>query len=388
MNPGQGPPLDMIHSGSARRILILMSETGGGHRTAAEAIQEGLNYLDSNLSITVVDAWKNYFAWPLNRLANGYGWIVNEALWLWKSIWWLDQKPALVNILLTSVYPLVKPGLLRLFETQKPDVIVSVHPLLTLYPLMVLKQAGKSTPFVTVVTDMTGGYHTWYQPQTTLCLVPTEQARTQAINLGIPPDKVEVAGQPVALKFAAGVGAKAGLRRKLGLEPNRPAILIAGGGEGYGCMFEVARGLACRVPQAQLMVVAGRNKTLQKKLESVDWEIPTAIFSFVPNMHELMGAADIFITKAGPGSLSEAFITRLPLILYDYIPGQEENNVHYIEKHKAGVFEPDPQKIAALVLDWLQPGNPALSQMARNAANLARPEAALTIARRIYGLLP
>ena len=369
-----------------KRVLILMSNTGGGHRAAAEAIQEALKHLyGSAISVTIVDAWSQHVAWPVSELSHTYGWVVNEALWLWKALWLLEHKPELVDTTLKSLYPLVAPGFLRLFNTQKPDVIVSVHPLITLLPLLTLKRARLHIPFITVVTDMVKGYHTWYDPHTSLCLVPTEPARQQAISLGIAPDRVEVVGQPVALKFARGVGEKSELRRKLGLNEERPAVLIVGGGEGFGHVFDIARSIAQQVNQAQLIIVAGRNKSLKKKLEAVTWEIPTTIFGFVDNMPEIMGAADVMITKAGPGSISEAFVAGLPLILFDYIPGQEEGNVRYVVEHQAGVYQTNPDQIAALLGEWLRGDNPALVQMAHNAARLAHPEAALTIARHIYG---
>ncbi len=387
--PGKIEEIGTALPGQAKRVLILMSETGGGHRAAAEAIQEGFGHLYGDaVTVTIVDAWKNHVAWPVNRVANTYGWLVNEALWLWKGVWLLKDQPRLVYQLLKLVYPMVAPGLLRLFRRQKPDIIVSVHPLLTQFPLMVLRLTRMRTPFVTVVTDMVTGYHTWYQARTTLCLVPTELAREQALSLGMPANKVEVVGQPVALKFAAGLGAKTYLRAKLGFNLDLPLILLVGGGEGYGRLEEIARCIAGRRPPAQLVVVTGRNKALREKLETTEWEIPTRIFGFVTNMPELMGATDIFITKAGPGSISEAFIAGLPLILYGYIPGQEEGNIHYVQESQAGVYIPEPEKIAELIAEWLQPGNPTLAEMAKNAKKLARPEAALLIARRIYELIP
>jgi 1,2-diacylglycerol 3-beta-galactosyltransferase len=377
--------LNLLPYPEPKRVLILMSNTGGGHRAAAEAIQEALQHLYGRaVSVTIVDAWANHVAWPVSKLGRSYGWIVNEALWLWKAFWLLEHQPELVDAFLQSTYPLVAPGLLKLFRSQKPDVIVSVHPLLNLLPLLVLKRAKLDIPFVTVVTDMVKGYHTWYDRRANLCLVPTKLAGQHALSLGFPADRIEVVGQPVALKFTTGIGDKNELRQKLGLQLNRPTVLLAGGGEGYGPVFEIARHIAQQVSQAQLVIITGRNKSLKKNLEGVNWEIPTTILGFVENMPEWMGAADVLLTKAGPGSISEAFVAGLPLILFDYIPGQEEDNVHYVVEHHAGAYAPDPNQIGNLLQEWLRPDNSTLAHMAQNAAQLARPEAALTIAHRVY----
>jgi 1,2-diacylglycerol 3-beta-galactosyltransferase len=366
-----------------------MSDTGGGHRAAAQAIAGGFSHLYGKaVTVTIVDAWKNHTTWPVNRLANLYSWILHEAIWLWRAFWLMEHAPRLVDALLGLVSPLVAPGLLKLFQAHQPDAIISVHPLIVHFPLRALRRAGLNIPFVTVVTDMVRGYHTWYHPQTTLCLVPTEPAREQALGCGVPREKVDVVGQPVDLKFVAGVDQKNKLRAALQLDPHRPLVLLVGGGEGYGRVFEIARSVAHRISQVQLVVVAGRNRSLQKKLEAVAWEIPTRIYGFVDNMPELMGAADVFVSKAGPGSISEAFIARLPLILYDYIPGQEAGNVDYVVGNRAGAYAPEPEQIVALLLDWLQPGNPLLVEMTRNAARLARPDSAITIASRVTALLP
>jgi len=218
-------------------------------------------------------------------------------------------------------------------------------------------------------------------------MVPTEPARLRALRYGMRPDRVEVVGQPVGLRFATGLGGKRHLRGKLGIDIDRPVILIVGGGEGVGPVYETARAIASSVPAAQLIIVAGRNAALQKQLKTTTWEIPTQIYGFATNMPELMGASDVLVTKAGPGTLSEAFIAGLPVIISGFIPGQEEGNVYYVLEHQAGVYAPDPAKIVFLIRKWLQPDDDSLSQMAANAAALARPEAAMIIAQRLHSLL-
>jgi 1,2-diacylglycerol 3-beta-galactosyltransferase len=107
-------------------------------------------------------------------------------------------------------------------------------------------------------------------------------------------------------------------------------------------------------------------------------------------MPQLMKASDLLVTKAGPGTLAEAFTVRLPVVIFDYIPGQEAGNVQYVLEHEAGAYAPTPDEIAHVVRAWLRPDAASAATLRRvvaNAAALARPEATLTIAQRLYALL-
>jgi len=92
---------------------------------------------------------------------------------------------------------------------------------------------------------------------------------------------------------------------------------------------------------AALVVVAGRNLKLKQRLEARSWPIPTFIYGFVRNMPDLMSAADILVTKAGPGTITEALNAGLPIILYSRLPGQEEGNVTYVTAEGAGIWAPN-----------------------------------------------
>ena len=87
-------------------------------------------------------------------------------------------------------------------------------------------------------------------------------------------------------------------------------MLVVGGGEGMGPLKEIARGIASSGMNLQLAVVCGRNETLRQELESISWEIPTHIYGFVTIMPEMMRAADLIVTKAGPSSVMEAVNAR------------------------------------------------------------------------------
>lgn len=72
----------------------------------------------------------------------------------------------------------------------------------------------------------------------------------------------------------------------------------------------------------------------------------TQILGYAENMHELMIAADILVTKAGPSTISEALCIGLPMIVSNFIPGQEVGNINYILENQVGLYSSAPQEIA------------------------------------------
>jgi 1,2-diacylglycerol 3-beta-galactosyltransferase len=139
---------------------------------------------------------------------------------------------------------------------------------------------------------------------------------------------------------------------------------------------EVIAGLG--LPMA-LVVVTGRNHSLKASLERTRWPMPTFVYGFVREMPDFMRAADILITKAGPGTITEGFNAGLPMILYSRLPGQEDGNVAHVVAEGAGVWAPSPELVAGALSNWLRFPEKRL-KAAGASARLAYPQAAHTIA--------
>ena len=371
-----------------KKILFLLSDTGGGHRASAMAISEAIEALHPGQYESIIeDVWKRHMPYPINRFPDTYGWITGPGMPIWALIWKLTYYRKMQRLVFASVAPLVKNSVTAFMRKQQPDLVVSVHPLMNHLGLQWRESAGLNVPFITVVTDMVTLHSSWICPEVDRCLVPTEKARDLALELGMPREKLAVHGQPVGLKFNEVSGDKRTHRLRLGIDPDKPAILIVGGGEGTGQIYRIARSIAKTIPKGQLLVVTGRNQRLKARLDAVSWDIPTRVYGFVDNMPELMGAADLLVTKAGPGTISEAFIAGLPLILSGYIRGQEAGNVAYVREHKAGAYARTTRGLTALARDWMDANNPILQELARNASCLARPNASLDIATDICKLV-
>jgi len=121
-------------------------------------------------------------------------------------------------------------------------------------------------------------------------------------------------------------------------------------------------------------------------LESRSWKIPTMVYGFVNEMPDFMHAASILLTKAGPGTISEAAISGLPVILYQRLDGSEEGNVSYMVDHGAGIWAPSAEMVLAGVKRWLEHPQERLNAAAACLA-LARPQAAREIAVLVMELV-
>jgi 1,2-diacylglycerol 3-beta-galactosyltransferase len=149
-----------------------------------------------------------------------------------------------------------------------------------------------------------------------------------------------------------------------------------------GPLTKVARAISDAHLDTALGVVTGRNRKLKAQLEAEEWSMPTFIYGFVREMPDFMRCADILLTKAGPGTISEAFIAGLPIILYSRMPGQEDGNVSYVVTEGAGVWAPEPTRIIEVLRNWLDHPDER-EKVAVNCRRLAKPDASHLVARAI-----
>jgi 1,2-diacylglycerol 3-beta-galactosyltransferase len=177
-------------------------------------------------------------------------------------------------------------------------------------------------------------------------------------------------------------GDKAELRAKLGWPQDKFIALLVGGGDGMGPLGQTAYAIAQAELDVAVVVVTGRNAKLREQLDAQYWPIPAFIYGFTRDLPDFMRAADVIVTKAGPGTIAEALNAGLPIILYSKLPGQEDGNVDYVVDTETGVWAPKAHQVVATLREWIQ--NPARrEQIAANCRKVARPDAAKLIAQAI-----
>ena len=359
-------------------ILFLFSDTGGGHRSATEAIIEALQLeFDDLFTTQMVDIFVDIAPKPFSYVPKWYPYMVRFPE-VWGASYYLSNGSRRARLIVESAYPYVRRMIHRVINQSPADMVVSVHPLAN-DPF--LHALGKNhPPFITVVTDLVTTHALWYHKDVDLCLVPTEAARERGLLTGLRPEQLKVVGLPVADRFCQPIGDKNVMRDQLGWPHDRLVVLLVGGGDGMGPIEKTANAIASANLPITLVIIAGRNEELRERLAATQWPMPTFVHGFVHDMPEFMQASDILVTKAGPGTISEALNAGLPMILYSRLPGQEDGNVDYVISEGVGMWAPKTSYIVSALRAWIT--HPQQRDLAGEACcQAARPEAAREIAR-------
>ncbi len=370
--PGESQP--------RKRILFLFSDTGGGHRSATEAMIEALDLeFPGRFDTTMVDFFRKYYPSPLRFAPEIYP-PISRVPQAWRFTFKASDGRNRSRAVTQISYPYVRRGAQRLVRENPADLIVSVHPLVNTHLMRAMRKSPR--PYITVVTDLVSTHALWFDRRADLVVVATEEAREKAIEYGIAEGNLRVIGLPVAERFTQPLVDRMGWRERMGWRTDLPVILLVGGGDGMGPLKRVAKAINEAELAATLVVICGRNAELRADLERVDWNMPVHLYGFTTEMPQFMAASDMLVTKAGPGTISEAFISGLPLVLYSRLPGQEDGNVSYVEKLRAGVWAPRPREVVDALRRWVE--DPVAREKAAEASRrAAKPEAARRIARLI-----
>ncbi len=329
-----------------KRVLILISDTGGGHRSAANAIAAALDEIDTGphgeaftFEYRIEDV-AAHCTFPLSKLGPAYSAALRFFPPVYGALFHATNGRRRFRNVVRFCEPLYRERLRSLFQSYQPDVIVSVHPLLNHAALRARADADMlAIPVVTVVTDLGRVHEGWLVPDVDAVVVPAREVYQRAREKGIPPNRIYHLGHPVHPRFEDVSATKAQLRTKLGLPADKTIALLMAGGEGGGKLLPTTLALAKSKLPLHMVVVTGRNTALHVKLDELAHTLPMpmTVLGYCDNIPELMRAADLLVTKAGPGAIAEASLAEVPVVVYDFIPGQEYGNLKYVENNGIGV---------------------------------------------------
>ena len=387
-------PIEMSSQPRIPKILIISSDTGGGHRSAAAAIVAGVQkFLDSeSYAIRVVRAIEesHHLADKLVRL---YNWILrNRQHWMKYYYWMINRiRPDTRQFFHKRCVGYVRD----LFERWCPHIVVSVHPLTQHIFGRVLKELNLAdrVPLVSVVTDPCYGFWKgWACDAVTLYLVASEDARRQLIDYGVSPERIKISGMPVHPKFAyPGEEAAQAARRALGLDADKFTVFVNAGWVGGGNIPQIFRELVQGELDMQAIFLAGKNEDLRAVAESIatDAPFPVKVIGYSDEIEQLMSAANVMISKLGGLTTFEALACRVPIIadvITDPMP-QEAGTAKLIAQRGAGVMLNRASDVVNVVRRMME-DEVHYSRMRAATAGLALPNSTQYIVEEIAALIP
>ena len=356
----------MTQAGPPLRALILSASFGSGHHRANDALDGALRAAGVNLQAHHAD-YLSYLS-PFERTvtAGTYDLWLRHAPALYRAFYdWTDAETEPKALTGTFGW-LGLPGMMRDVQQTAPELVVGSYPTTVALSNTARQRLGVDFLNALIVTDYRVHHH-WARPEAELLMVATEEAREQMARWRIPPDSVEVTGIPISPEYRALIGAdKAALRLKHGLDPETPLILISGGGTGtYRALRRVLAELAGLGRRVQVLVLAGaRGRGMSQVGGATVHQL-----GHTDHFPELLAASDLVVGKAGGLTVAEATTLGIPQVIHEPIPGQEEHNADYLERHGAALWARELPEVRPAVLHALDPDeNARLGQRARQVS--------------------
>lgn len=318
----------------SKKILIISSEfTGRGHKSITDALCEQLNKFE-DVEVSVLEGF-NMMGKVGIKLSKSYGPLTRTSKKAWAITWKFTQHS--FDAINNAIKSIIKKKFIHILDEEKPDVIVSVHPMFVGCILNILEKNNIKIPFVSMYADLVSISNLWTDPRADYSICYTQEAIDYSLKMGIPEEKIKKFSFPVRERFTYGnpvAGSQIFKSSKI------PTFLIMSGGEGSGNMVDLSRMLLnnfnCRVK-----VLTGRNEALREKFEKSEkrkYGERLDVYGFIDAIEELMLSSDLAFMRGSPNTILEAINCCLPVIITDALPGQEAGNPKYFEENCLGCY--------------------------------------------------
>jgi 1,2-diacylglycerol 3-beta-galactosyltransferase len=374
-------------------LLFLIGDTGGGHRSAAAAVQQALDsVLPGRFLPVICDPLRGPDVPRLLRWFAGlYGPCIRLTPWLWWLFWRSTQSPLVLGLVRRTLMSPIYGSVARAAQASRPAMIVAFHPM-TADPAVRARNLGDVfAPVITVITDLVTAHLSWRDAAVDRVVVPSEAVADTFAKEGVSPERYVPLGLPVSGEFCLPPLSEAereDLKRELGVR-GKFLVVLTGGAEGSGGLRRRAAAILRQVDDVDVAVICGRNRSLRRRLGRVaerTGDGRLTAHGFVGNMADWLRCADVVVGKAGPGTIAEATCCGAPLVLTSFVPGQEKGNAEFVTEAGAGVYASRPRQLAAEI-GRLRRDPEALEAMRGASVRAGRPGAATDIARFIAELV-
>ena len=356
-----------------KRVHVVFHDGGGGHRNAAVALQTIVSEQKREWQIELIQFQDLTDRLDVLRKLTGIR-IQQQYNILLQNGWTLGST-GLLRVLQTAIRLFHRP-LVRLLErfwrAHPADLLVSVIPHFNRQICESWTNVYPGRPFVTLITDLADfPPRFWIEPISEQYVIAgTEKAAEQARALGHDDSHIfRTSGMILRPDFYVAENYDvAELRKQMGLRPDLATAIVLFGGHGSKVMYDITDRLDAANLPLQLMLICGRNEELAAELRARPWKMPVHIIGFTKEVHKLMHAADFLIGKPGPGSIAEAMVRKLPVLIEcnAWTLPQERYNAEWVKEKRVGIVLKSFREVVAGVRRMLEPAN--LAEFRENVA--------------------
>ena len=358
-----------------KKIHVVFHDGGGGHRNAAVALQTISTQQNRPWEIELVQFQDLTDRLDVLRKLTGIR-IQQQYNILLQNGWTLGSKYLLRLLQLTiRVFHRPMVNLLTDFWRAHPaDLLVSVIPHFNRQICESWSAVFPGRPFVTLITDLADfPPRFWIEPlREQYVIAGTEKAAEQARAFGHDERHIfRASGMILRPDFYADDPVDpVKLRQEMGLRSDLPTAIVLFGGHGSKVMFDITERLDAAGLPVQLILVCGKNEKLAAKLRSRQWKIPVHVIGFTREVHRIMRAADFLIGKPGPGSIAEAMVRKLPVLIEcnAWTLPQERYNAEWVTEKRVGIVLNSFREVVSGVRQMCEPAR--LAEFRENVARL------------------
>lgn len=329
------------------RTLILSCNTGEGHNSCAKAIQE--TYAAHDETCDIVDALQ-FISKRASRFISGWhSRIYRYAPKLYKAGYHSAEERTSVFREGTTVYRYLTSGSEKLYHfilNGGYDRIICTH----VFPALALSAMLKHHPMPLVTGFVSTDYTcspSVEKSDLDYYFIPDASLVDEFVRCGVPRERLIACGMPVRRAFYQHTD-KAAAKRELGIPVEHQHLLLMCGSIGCGPIKELAEELSIRLTaQQELTIVCGANEELFAKLEKLFGLDPRIhIHGMVDYVPLLLHSANLFLTKPGGLSTSEAAVCGVPMLLMDTVAGCEGHNLDFFLRQGIAVTADTPKLLA------------------------------------------
>jgi processive 1,2-diacylglycerol beta-glucosyltransferase len=356
-----------------------------GHRSATLAIEKAIKAIQPESEILNINAF-NYTNPISEKVINRiYMGVIKRAPKIWHYLYDNPKVVKRLEKIKNRVHKVNSLKLKVLFDKFRPDVVICSQAFPCGMVADYKKQFDSDLKLVAVLTDFIPHSY-WVYDTVDLYIAPSEDVKSQLVKKGVPQAKVLSLGIPFDHRFNEPQD-KIKLFNRYRLNPEKPTILIMGGGQGLGPIKTIVKSLEKSSYDLQEIVVAGTNKKLYKSLRKKvkKYKNKILVFGFTDSINELMDISDIIISKPGGVTTAEVLAKRIPMVIVKPIPGQETSNAAYLTERQAAIRTEKPRQIHNLVEKLLE-DKAKINQLRESAGRIGKPNASLDIAKLVLGL--